>query len=130
MLRALVIGAGWAGEGQTLALRSTGVEVVALCGRTAAPAHHLAAHLGVPAVRLDWRAAIAEFHPDIVAIATPTASHMEIATTAAASGCHILCEKPLARDPSEAAAMPEAVIFLDDLDHLVLDVLGISHMLR
>lgn len=33
-LRAIVIGAGWAGEGHTLALRSAGVEVVALSGRS------------------------------------------------------------------------------------------------
>lgn len=32
-LRAIVVGAGSAGEGHTLALRQTGVEVVAICAR-------------------------------------------------------------------------------------------------
>lgn len=108
-LRALVIGAGWAGEGHTMALRSAGAEVVAACGRSDAPARTFAARLDIPEVRLDWRSAIAEFRPDIVAIATPAASHTEMAVAAAAAGCHILCDKPLAVNASGAASMLEAV---------------------
>ena len=37
-LRAVVIGAGFAGEGHTIALRAAGVDVVVLCGRTPEPA--------------------------------------------------------------------------------------------
>ena len=33
-IRAVVIGAGWAGEGHVIGLRDAGVEVVALFGRT------------------------------------------------------------------------------------------------
>jgi predicted dehydrogenase len=32
-VRAVVIGAGWAGEGHVVALRRCGVEVVAICAR-------------------------------------------------------------------------------------------------
>jgi predicted dehydrogenase len=86
-LRAVVIGAGWAGEGHTLGLRAAGVEVVALCGRTPEPAHKRAAQLGVDNIRFDWRAALEEFQPDTVSIATTAAPHREMAEFAA-YGCH------------------------------------------
>ena len=47
-LRAVVVGAGWAGEGHTHALRDTGVEVVAICARTAEVVGKVAQRLGVP----------------------------------------------------------------------------------
>ena len=107
-LRAIVIGTGWAGEGHTRALQTAGVEVVALCGRTPEWTRALADELGVPA-HLDWRAALDELHPDIVAIATPGAAHHDVGVAAAEAGCHVACEKPLAVTVAEARAMLAAV---------------------
>jgi len=107
-LRAVVVGAGWAGDGHIIGLRDAGVEVVALCGRTPEPARAKAAQLGVPEVRFDWHAALEEFRPDVVSIATPGDAHRAIAEHAAALGCHILCEKPLATSAADARAMLEA----------------------
>jgi predicted dehydrogenase len=45
--------------------------------------------------------------PDIVAIATPPASHLAIATAALEAGCHVFCEKPLAATIAEANALAE-----------------------
>jgi predicted dehydrogenase len=104
-LRAVVIGAGWAGEGHATALRDAGVEVVALCGRSAEPTRARAAQLGISEVRLDWRGALEELRPDIVSIATPGDVHRVIAEHAAALGCHIVCEKPLAVTAVDARAM-------------------------
>lgn len=104
-LRPVVIGAGWAGEGHILGLRDAGVEVVALCGRTPEPAHKRATQLGIAHVRFDWRAALEEFHPDIVSIATPAGPHREMAEFAAQLGCHLVCEKPLATNTADARAM-------------------------
>jgi predicted dehydrogenase len=108
-LRAIVIGAGWAGEGHVVGLRDAGVEVVALCGRTPEPAYKRAAQLGVDAVRFDWRAAIEELRPDIVTIGVPGAPHREMAEFAAQAGCQIVCEKPLATNAADARAMLAAV---------------------
>lgn len=108
-LRAVVIGAGWAGEGHTIGLRDAGVEVAALVGRTPEPARARAAQLGVPEVRLDWRAALEELRPEIVTIGTPGDTHREMAEHAAALGCHVVCEKPLATSAPDARAMLEAV---------------------
>lgn len=108
-LRAVVIGAGWAGEGHTIALRDAGVEVVALCGRTPEPTRQRAEQLGIADVRLDWRAALDELQPDIVSLATTAAPHREMAEYAARRGCHIVCDKPLATNTADARAMLVAV---------------------
>lgn len=109
-LRAIVIGAGWAGEGHTIALRAAGVEVVALCGRTPEPAFARAAQLDVADVRFDWRAALTELRPDIVTIGTPGDTHREMAEYAFALGCHVMCEKPLALNAPDAQAMVDAAV--------------------
>jgi predicted dehydrogenase len=108
-LKAIVIGSGWAGEGHTLALRAAGVDVAALCARSLKPALALANKLEIAEVQMDWRSAISELRPDIVAIATPAAPHREMAETAAQLGCHVFCDKPLALNAAEARAMLSAV---------------------
>jgi predicted dehydrogenase len=106
---AVVVGTGWAGEGYTRALRSAGVEVVALCGRTQEPAYAMGRRLDVTDVRLDWRAAIEQLRPDVVVVATPGRPHRDIVVHAVGLGCHVLCEKPLGRSAAEARAMLDAV---------------------
>lgn len=108
-LRAIVIGAGWAGEGHSKALRAAGVEVVALCGRTPEPAQAMARKLGIATVRLDWWAALHDLQPDLVAVATPGHLHQEIVLAAAKLGCHLLCEKPLGLNAGQALAMLQSV---------------------
>ena len=88
-IRAVVIGAGWAGEGHIVALREAGVEVVALFGRTPEPAYQRAVQLGVTDVRFDWRAGLTELRPEIVSIATPAGLHRAITEFAAVS--HAAC---------------------------------------
>jgi len=107
--RAVVVGAGWAGEGYTKALRNAGVDVVAVCGRTPEPAHAMGRRLGVAEVRLDWKTAISQLRPDVVMVATPGRAHREIVVHAAALGCHVICEKPLGLTADEARAMLDAV---------------------
>ena len=108
-LRAVIVGAGWAGEGYTRALRGAGVDVVALCGRTAGPAYAMGRKLGVVDVRLDWRSAIEDLRPDVVVVATPAGPHRDIVAFAAGLGCDLVCEKPLGRTAGEALAMLEMV---------------------
>ena len=109
-LRALVIGTGWAAEGHVLGLRHAGAKVVGLYGRNAEIAAQLAARLGVERLGQDWRGAITELAPDVVAIATTAAPHLEMAEAAAAAGCHIACEKPLALTAADARARRDAVV--------------------
>ena len=108
-LRSVVIGTGWSGEGHCRALQTAGVEVVALCGRSPEHARAMGQKLGIQDVRFDWRQALVELHPDIVSIATPAAPHAEMVLFAAGHGCHIVCEKPLGLNGSEARAMLDVV---------------------
>ena len=101
-LRAVVIGAGYAGEGHTRALRHAGVEVVALCARQPEVVQAVAERLGVPAASTNWRRTLAHVRPDIVALATPAALRGEVVEAAAAQGSHLYCDKPLATDAREA----------------------------
>jgi predicted dehydrogenase len=56
-------------------------------------------------VRFDWRQALEEIRPDIVALATTAAAHCEMAVAAAQLGCHILCDKPLGINAAEGRRM-------------------------
>ena len=56
----------------------------------------------------DWRKVVARDDVDIVDIATPPNVHSEIAVAAAEAGKHVFCEKPIARNIAEAAAMHQA----------------------
>lgn len=101
-LRAVVIGAGWAGEGHTRALQTSGVDVVALCARQPSVVQAVAERLGVPQASTDWRHTLTAVKPDIVALTTPAALRGDVIELAAELGCHMLCEKPLATSAAEA----------------------------
>lgn len=101
-LRAVVVGAGFAGEGHTIALRENGVAIEAICARTPAAVQAAADRLAVPRASTDWRATIVELRPEIVSVATPAGAHAEIVEFALDRGHHVFCDKPLA--PNAATA--------------------------
>jgi len=101
-LKAVVIGAGWAGEGHTKALQHYGVDVVAICARKADVVQKVASKLGIPEASTDWQKSLLEIKPDIVALTTPAILRTEVIELAAQLGCHLLCEKPLATTAEEA----------------------------
>ena len=101
-LRAVVIGAGWAGEGHVKALRYCGVDVVAICARQTEVTQTVADRLGVPIASTDWRQTLQTVKPEIVTIATPASLRREVVEVATALGCHLLCDKPLAATAAEA----------------------------
>ncbi|OUD04629.1 Gfo/Idh/MocA family protein [Streptomyces swartbergensis] len=59
-------------------------------------------------VHSDALALIARDDVDVVDVCTPQHLHRDLAVAAAAAGKHILCEKPLAAAPADAAAMVKA----------------------
>ena len=88
-----------------MALRHSGVEVAAVCGRTAQPVRAMADRMGIGEARTDWRSTLEELQPDLVSIATPAREHQAIALAATSIGCHVVCDKPLARNAEEARTM-------------------------
>ena len=65
--------------------------------------------LGFENFSSDWKEVINDKDIDVVDICTPNNTHPEMAIAAAKAGKHIICEKPLARNASEAKDMYEAV---------------------
>lgn len=108
-LRALVVGAGSAGEGHSLALRQAGVEVAAIASRTRAVVERVAGRLGIPVASTDWKRSLEELKPDIVAVATPGDSHAEIIDAALARRAHLYVDKPFAPTAAEARRLWQGV---------------------
>ncbi len=101
-LRAVILGAGFAGQGHALALRDCGVEIAAMTGRTRAVVEKVAGEMGIPVASTDWRATLAETRPDIVAVGTPGGTHLEMAGAALDLKCHVFLDKPQATTAAEA----------------------------
>src|SRR5262249_11904912 len=101
-LRALVLGAGYAGQGHAQALRLAGVEIAAMASRTADVGAKVAASMQIPRCGSDWRGLLIELKPDIVAVGTPGGTHREMIGAALEAGCHVLADKPLATTAADA----------------------------
>ncbi len=99
-----IIGLGY-GRAHLVGFRAAGCNIVALCQRNSETARALAAKYGVPAAYSDWSEMIARAKPDIVTIATPPALHLPILRAAMQAGAHVVCEKPLAMNRTEALEM-------------------------
>ena len=115
-LSGVIIGAGFAGEGHTLAMRHCGVDVAAICARNPEATRAAADRLGVPTASTDWRRTLRAVRPSIVCIGTPAALRGEVVEEALAQGAHILCDKPLALTGAEAGRL-----------HGLVDRAGIRH---
>src|SRR5688500_4740637 len=116
-LRFGLIGSGYMGRAHAIALQSVAaafgadyaVECVTLADVTAERAKQAADSLGFATSTADWRALVADPRIDVVDICTPNHLHAEMALAAIAAGKHVYCEKPLALDMREAAALVESV---------------------
>jgi predicted dehydrogenase len=64
-----------------------------------------AKELGIKNIYPDYKELLKDENIDAVVIATPPILHREIALDAALAGKHILCEKPMAMNPSECEDM-------------------------
>lgn len=84
-------------------------EVVAVCDAEPLMAEQLAVRHGVERWYAEFEAMLERERPDVVHVCTPPASHLALARDAAAAGCHVYVEKPLALDHREALELVEAV---------------------
>ena len=102
-----VVGGGF-GRTHLLAYRATpGVEVTSFCQRTKASAERFAREFSIPHVFTDYRDMLSQAELDAVSLTTPTNVHLAMALDAFDHGVAVLCEKPLAMNKEEAAAMLE-----------------------
>ena len=80
-----------------------------ICARSADKAQSFADQWGYESSTTDWRRLIDDKSIDLIDIASPNDTHMEIAIAAAEAGKMVMCEKPLGRNAAESAKMVEAV---------------------
>lgn len=105
LIPALVAGTGHGLRVIVPAMRASGFDVVGIVGNDPARTQRRAESGGVPRAFTDLDTAIIETGAKAVAIATPPLTHAALVHTALARGCHVLCEKPFARDTQEASEM-------------------------
>jgi predicted dehydrogenase len=101
-VRVGLVGAGFMGEAHAAAWRSLGVASLTIYDNVPAAAERLAGQFSATvASSLEelFRAS------DVVDVCTPTHLHREFVEAAAAAGCPVICEKPLARTVEEGEAM-------------------------
>jgi len=103
-LRAGVIGTGFIGPVHIEALRRLGVQVVALCDLPAR-VQSVATKYGIPHAFGDFRQMLRSAQVDVVHITAPNRLHCAMALAALEAGRHCVCEKPLAMNTRETAAI-------------------------
>ncbi|WP_373505336.1 Gfo/Idh/MocA family protein [Aestuariivirga sp.] len=80
-----------------------------ICARSADKAKAFAEQWGYEGSATDWRTLIDDKSIDLIDIASPNDTHMEIAIAAAQAGKMVMCEKPLGRSAAESQKMVDAV---------------------
>jgi predicted dehydrogenase len=101
-----VIGTGFIGPAHIEALRRlANVEVVGLADVDEGTARAKAETLGVASAYGDYRRLLAREDVQAVHICTPNHLHFEMSREALNAGKHVVCEKPLAVEESEAAEL-------------------------
>ena len=73
-LRVLVLGSGFAGQGHAEAFRNAGVEIIGMISRTLSVTQQVAKEMNIPYATTDWKTALTQLQPDIVAVGTPGGS--------------------------------------------------------
>lgn len=106
-ITALVMGSGFAGQGHTQALRYCGVEVIGMVSRSSDTVSKIAKKLDIPYASTNWKQALVDLQPTIVAIGTPGGVHYEPIMDALAYKAHIFCDKPLAETAEKAQRLYE-----------------------
>lgn len=83
--------------------------LVAVGSRSPEGAERFAGHCRVSRAHGSYEALLADPEVDVVYISTPHPSHAEWSIKAARAGKHILCEKPMTMNATEAVSVLEAV---------------------
>lgn len=107
MIRIGLVGAGKMGISHCAILGAhPQVEMAAVCDSAMFVTSALKKHTPFETFK-DYRRMIEEARLDAVLVATPSASHFEVASFALEKGLHVFVEKPLCLDPGESRKLAE-----------------------
>jgi predicted dehydrogenase len=115
---AVVVGTGFGCLTHVRALQAAGFHVEALVGRNADRTRARAARFEIPHALVSLAEALRLPGIEVVSVATPPHTHLELVMEAVAAGRHVVCEKPFARNAVEARTMQQAA-----------DAAGVVHLL-
>jgi predicted dehydrogenase len=104
----LIVGTGFGCRIQVPAFRAAGFDVVGLVGADAKRTRERSESNGIPGAFTDLDEAITKTGAKAVAVSTPPHTHGRLTLAAIARGCHVICEKPFAKDAAEAKSMVAA----------------------
>ena len=107
-LGAAVIGTGWGCLTHVPALRAAGFDVRTLVGTNAERTRQRAELSDVPGHSTNVAETLADPRIDVVIVATPPETHVDVVLAAVAAGRHVLCEKPFATSLEDAVRMRDA----------------------
>ncbi|MBA2621095.1 MAG: Gfo/Idh/MocA family oxidoreductase [Acidobacteria bacterium] len=101
-----IIGTGFARRVQIPAfLQCDGARVVSIASGHSANAEAAAREFNVGHFTDDWRETVGREDVDLVCITTPPDTHFEMTLSALENNKHVLCEKPMAMNASQAREM-------------------------
>jgi D-xylose 1-dehydrogenase (NADP+, D-xylono-1,5-lactone-forming) len=105
-----VLGAAWIADRALLPAidAAGGSELLAIASRSPRRARALARRHRIPRVHGDYAELLADPDVDAVYVPLPNSLHLPWTLRALAAGKHVLCEKPLALNATEAVEMAEA----------------------
>jgi predicted dehydrogenase len=107
-IKAAVVGLGYWGPNLARNFQASGdYELVGLCDQVPARLARVADNYPWTKRFDDLGKMLEDAQPELVAVATPVASHHALAKQALEAGCHVLCEKPLAATVQEASDLVE-----------------------
>ncbi len=107
MTVAAVVGAGFIGPAHAEALSRIGVTVRGILDSNKDKSEQIARRLGLAVAYSDYQAILDDAAVEVIHIATPNRFHYDMARRALLANKHVVCEKPLAMDAKETAALVE-----------------------
>jgi predicted dehydrogenase len=105
--QAAIIGLGFVGRAHLEALRRRGIPVAGLLGSSPERTKEACSSLGIERAYSSLEELANDDRVDVVHICTPNHLHFEQAGAVIKSGKHVMCEKPLAMDTLQSAALIE-----------------------
>jgi len=106
-ISAAVVGTGFIGPVHVEALQRLGVRVTGILGSSPEKSRVAADRLGLPKGYGSFEELLDDDAAQVVHITTPNRFHFEQASAALRAGKHVMCEKPLAMNSEESAALVE-----------------------
>lgn len=110
-MRYALIGCGRVSANHIAAAVDNGLEIVALCDLDAEKAEAQKTQFSLPdsiPVYTDYHEMLRDCRPELVAVATYSGTHADIAVDCIEAGCHVIIEKPIALSLADADRIIEA----------------------